>query len=335
MYKKKVENPLFKRARSKYFTNSYLLKLVDLDSPLNKSYWNTFYCASNLVQKNERITGKYCKNRWCTVCNRIRIAQLIQGYSSQISDFKKPYFITLTVPNCSELHLDETIDKMFKSFKKMIDIFRKRNTPIKGILKIEITYNYHENTFHPHFHLLIDVDTFNDAFFILPDSKSPDYQTVFNNFRAMDFYKDKKDIFLENLTDIQYNVINNLWLSYFPTAQRVAQFTTQTTQNTDLEIFKYFTKIITKVSDKYQFSAYAMDVIFKQMRKKQVFRVYGLKKINEEIDEILSVEVDEIDEKYRLWQYENCDWFDVSTGEALTQYEPTEYQLELRNQIRN
>ena len=75
---------LLKRARRKYLTTGYVGALVDAsglnDTHLQKSYWNTYHCARTLtLQSDGNITGRYCKNRWCLVCNSIRTALPLSG----------------------------------------------------------------------------------------------------------------------------------------------------------------------------------------------------------------------------------------------------------------
>ena len=63
---------LKKRAISKYYTNEILYPLIDLKNECEDSYWNTYHCVKTLHQDTEgKVTSKYCKNRWCIVCNRI------------------------------------------------------------------------------------------------------------------------------------------------------------------------------------------------------------------------------------------------------------------------
>mgnify|MGYP006936220685 CR=1 FL=1 len=59
---------LTKRAKAKHLTNAYTQRLALLNSPLKKSYNNTFYgCCTSLIQQEDKITSKYCNNRWCIV----------------------------------------------------------------------------------------------------------------------------------------------------------------------------------------------------------------------------------------------------------------------------
>lgn len=70
----------------------------------------------------------------------------------------KYIFLTLTVKNCYGEDLKDTLDLMTKSFNKLSE--RKAfKQAIKGYFRsLEITYNKKDNTYHPHFHLVLAVD---------------------------------------------------------------------------------------------------------------------------------------------------------------------------------
>jgi plasmid rolling circle replication initiator protein Rep len=154
----KPANILKKRAVAKYKTIEIILKLIELDSPNHHRYWNTFHCCNVLLQDGKKITGRYCNNRWCIVCNRIRTANLINGYLPVIRQkFKEPMFVTLTIPNISEQELQNTIREMTKTIRKITDLFRnRRDFRLKGIRKLECTYNEKGKDFHPHLHILVE-----------------------------------------------------------------------------------------------------------------------------------------------------------------------------------
>ena len=151
----KSKNILAGRAKSKAITNSLVQKLAALESPLKKSYWNTFHCCEHLAQNGQTLTAKYCNNRWCATCNRIRTAKLIDGYNPALKKLKNKYFVTLTIPNVKELELPGSIDLMLYNFNLIKDKLRKRGIKLIGIRKLECTYNSEKNNFHPHFHLII------------------------------------------------------------------------------------------------------------------------------------------------------------------------------------
>ena len=67
-------------------------------------------------------------------------------------------FLTLTVKNSSGEDLKDTLDLMMKSFSKLSrrKVFKKA---IKGYFRsLEITYNKEDDTYHPHFHLILAVN---------------------------------------------------------------------------------------------------------------------------------------------------------------------------------
>lgn len=148
---------LQKRARSKAFTNGFIFDLIDLKSPLLKSYWTTFYCSSIVLQDGKKISSKYCNQRWCLTCNRIRTAKMINGYHEPLSKLKQPYFITLTIPNVKAKYLKTSIERMNTDIRAITKNLKKTyGLTVKGLRKYECTYNSKEDNYHPHFHLIID-----------------------------------------------------------------------------------------------------------------------------------------------------------------------------------
>lgn len=162
---KKVDSKqtLQKRARAKVLTNTVLYQLIDLDSPLVSSYWNTYHCNNILMQEDDKITGKFCNNRWCLVCNRIRTAKLINGYKEPLSRMKEPHFVTLTIPNVKGKYLKSTIEDMLKTLTRIRKNIKKTyGIKLTGIRKVECTYNAERNDYHPHYHFLIETKEASD-----------------------------------------------------------------------------------------------------------------------------------------------------------------------------
>ena len=147
--------PLEKRAKSKHFTNKLAVQLAELRNEREQYYRNAFYCNHILTQVGNKITGKYCKTRICNTCNRIRMANLIEGYDSVLSKYNDLQFVTLTVPNCPGEELPATIVKMQRTFTRIVDRLRKRGIKPSGLRKLEITYNSSKSNYHPHYHLVV------------------------------------------------------------------------------------------------------------------------------------------------------------------------------------
>jgi hypothetical protein len=144
------------KQRAKYIGYALASKLYELDSPLKKSYMNSIFCNHVIEKNRDKVTSKYCKNRICPICNRIRTAQLIHSYLPEFQKWEELTFITLTIPNVSEVELKDSIELMNRTFKKIKDVLRKREEPLKCTRKLEITKNPETNEVHPHYHIICE-----------------------------------------------------------------------------------------------------------------------------------------------------------------------------------
>jgi hypothetical protein len=305
---------LFKRATRVYLKNALSLGLVDInkarramlmenvsdvsqmleyekeDKDVLRSYWNMYHCAGELTKIGDKITGRYCKNRLCLVCNSIRTAVLIEKYKPVFDEWgDDTYFVTLTAKTVDSCDLDDRIDGMFKVFNKIKERLRKRaqrtdTEKFQGLRKIECTYNPHYKKYHPHFHLMIKGE------------------------------KHAKQVL-------------NYWLELGKKEgwemSRDGQDVRQASKGSEMELFKYFTKIISsKAKDK---SIYldSLDVIFKAFRGRRVFQNFGFKlpKIEKEeiqaVEELQSPEVENFNEIIAF--LENYGSEHVSTGVLISE----------------
>lgn len=180
-----LRNPLLKRAKSKYFSTFIAKALADKKNDLEQYYRNAYYCNHELTQRGDKITAKYCKTRICNTCNRIRMANLINGYTPVLEKYSDLQFVTLTIPNCSGQDLQATISEMGKKFVKILDRLRKKSIRPDGLRKLEVTYNAKRGDFHPHYHIVVSGKSTADAILCawmqlnpLADSKAQDVRSV-------------------------------------------------------------------------------------------------------------------------------------------------------------
>lgn len=282
---KDVKETLKKRARSKYITKGLVTRLADKGEKLKKSYWHSWHCAEKMEQKDGKITGSYCKNRWCLTCNRIRTAKLIMGYMPQIRKFNDMQFVTLTLPNCKGDDLKATIELMNKRFNNVRRGVKRHDlhTPsaFKALRKLECTYNLQRSDYHPHYHLIVEGRHVAEC-------------------------------------------ILSRWLIQFPEANIKAQDIRAADEKSALELFKYFTKIFVKNKDTNEMEAnsYYLNTVFEAVRRKRTFQPYGIKMIAEEIDD-LEATIDVTDDYVTVWEWVVNDWIDVKTGEVLSGYSPS------------
>jgi hypothetical protein len=268
---------LKKRAKAKWFTQSYLQHLINLDSPLKNSYINTVFCCHTLHQKDGKITSRYCKNRWCIVCNRIRIGKAINGYLPELRKLEDPQFVTLTIPNVKKSELRGAIAAMVRTWRQMYQCLNKRRVQLRGVRKIECTYNPDEDSYHPHFHLIVSGKAVGEM------------------------------IICE-------------WLRRFSMAKRKAQDIRPADDGSMVELFKYFTKVITKQ----KVYVPAMDIIFRSMVGHRVFQPYGISQVSEDVEELQAEVIEGIEPGETFWEWSDCDWRDITSGKTLTGYVPDE-----------
>ncbi len=147
------------RARSKYLTDAIVEGLVRLGerTPLRFAYASTARCAAELVQEGVKVQGKYCRQRWCLVCNRIRTAKLISAYLPEMATWTDPHFVTLTIPNVQGRELHAVVRKMLETMRPIARAIRHTDgLELKAVRKLETTYSVGRGDYHPHLHLIVN-----------------------------------------------------------------------------------------------------------------------------------------------------------------------------------
>jgi hypothetical protein len=263
---------------------------------MKKQYWSSYHCALSVVQEGKEFTSKYCNNRWCVVCNRIRTAKLIRGYGEQIKHLETPHLVTLTIKAVPGQELKDKIDVMMGDFRKIHRTLKKRHqrgtlSKFVGVRKVECNYNAAAKTFNPHFHVLVQGQEVANA------------------------------LLQEWLSRHDPDLVNPL-----------AQDVRPADQNSIIEVFKYQTKLIGFKDEKSRgqdradcINPEALDTIFRAMRGRRTFQTYGgIKKVSEDVEEILAQEIEGVPEASTEWIWVDHDWYQAETGEALSEYVPGE-----------
>ena len=122
----------------------------------------------------------------------------------------------------------------------------------------------------------------------------------------------------------QAYLLRDLWVKRNPTANLAAQDIRKCDENSLLELFKYFTKIIQDG----KLYAQPLDNIFRAIRRVRVFQPFGIRKVSEEIEELISEEYEiQMREVVWIWRddQQSGDWYSVETGEGLTGYAPNDW----------
>lgn len=293
-----------KRARAKYISVPLAVRLAELRSELEKSYRNSVYCSSVIVQEDDHMRTHYCGNRWCLVCNRIRTARAINAYhpiiagdeAQGLTGWAEPVAVTLTMRNCVAADLEQRIEDMQSAFQSCYrGIRRTDKLEFVAVKKLECTYSVPRDDYHPHYHVIVDG------------------------------------------RDVAECLVSR-WLSWWGgLADRRAQHVAEADEGSLLELFKYFTKLTTKSRDgrtRQIAPVEALDVIFCAMHRRHVWRPYGFRLSDYEEELIEGDEIKDLERSPAFkrvgekaiwdWVQDLHDWVDKTTGEALSEYEPGE-----------
>ena len=113
---------------------------------------------------SKRLSGaNFCRLRMCPMCSwylsRKRTRDLMKVLNEPEHREKRLIFITLTVKNCQGKDLNDTIDNMYRALRSLTQKgkFLERRT-LGMVKKLEVTYNKNTGEYHPHFHLLCEVE---------------------------------------------------------------------------------------------------------------------------------------------------------------------------------
>lgn len=105
--------------------------------------------------------ANFCKVRLCPMCSwrrSLKIFAQVSKVMEYLSDDYNYLFLTLTVRNCSGDELSNVIDDMFIGLKSFFK-YKAIKQVVKGYFRcLEVTHNWEDDSYHPHFHMVLVVD---------------------------------------------------------------------------------------------------------------------------------------------------------------------------------
>ena len=283
-----------KRARAKFITTPLAVSLAELRTDLEKSYRNTVYCASQVVQEDGTLQSKYCGNRWCLVCSRIRTARAITAYMPVLREWNDPHLVTLTRRNVDAESLGDSLIEMLDAFNSCKrSIKRTEKLEFKAVRKTECTYNLRRKDYHPHYHVIVEGQR----------------QAELLRDKWVDRYGGEAELAAQDVRACDESSLMEVF----------KYFTKLTTKATTGE------RRITPPE--------ALDVIFSAMRGRRVWQPVGFRLSAQEDDQIEGEDLElkgtpafkrSADKVLWEWEQDLADWVDLATGEALSEYQPPE-----------
>lgn len=287
------------RAKRKLVSQVLALELVDIakekgNATLQRTFWNTYHCLESLIVANDRIYGRYCKNRLCPVCCAIRKAEIINKYLPIMNEWKEPYFLTLTVKAVPASKLSNVISSMQNELKTIFAKYRKQSqrktgTKLMGVRSLECNFNPNRKTYNPHFHLIV-----------------PDYLTG------------------EIIMNEWINRAKKTWVS--PKGQKLVKVFNNT--SCLIEIVKYSSKIFTEPDKNkkllkgqtHKIYVKALYNIVSAMQGKRIFDRFGFSLPKSKLPK--NAKQNEVsDYNQYLYDLKRADWIDTETNSPLTYYQ--------------
>ncbi|MEC1495542.1 protein rep, partial [Bacillus subtilis] len=126
-------------------------------------------CAEYLSFKRDPETDKlklyqahFCKVRLCPMCAWRRSLKIAYHNKLIVEEANRQYgcswiFLTLTVRNVEGDGLKPMIADMMKGWNRLFGYKRVKEASLGYFRALEITKNHKEDTYHPHFHVLLPV----------------------------------------------------------------------------------------------------------------------------------------------------------------------------------
>lgn len=127
-----------------------------------------------VARKGERLyrlkAANFCRQRVCPMCqfrkSEKQFAQTLEVVQELEQNGYRFLHLVLTIPNCdTPTELLQSVQILYKGFSTFY-MYNEIRSAFKGVLRcLEVSYNYDNDTYHPHLHCLVCVrqSYFNDA----------------------------------------------------------------------------------------------------------------------------------------------------------------------------
>lgn len=284
---------LKKRARSKYFSVAIVSALYPEGSKLKWAYFQTFKCSELIVQDADgKKRTHFCGNRWCLVCNRIRTARAILRYMPALEAWRGDSYMVTLTVRNCRGY--QTRSMLEEMYRSFTSCKRsiKRTHGLDFVAIRKLEVTYNA-----------EADTYHPHFHVI--------------IRG----------------EIQARALRALWLKFAPTDPlEIAQDVRPVDERGEMELFKYFTKMIGNG----KIHARSLNVMFEQIKGLRTYQPIGFKisdyapELEDDAEEELDVHcIDLAEKRYGevvnwIWIQDYADWVDPDTGECLTDYTPSD-----------
>ena len=285
-----------KRARAKFFSLQLARLLYALGGPLKRQYGRSMDCTMNIVLGTDgKARTHYCGSRWCMVCNRIRTARAIAKYGPVLDEWGDDAYLVTLT----------ILNRPGYQLRSAIQEMGKAFTSCKRSI-----IRTHGMDFEAIRKLEVTYNADRNDY-------HPHYHVVVRGHA-------------------QAIALQELWHKFAPTrTSESAQDIRQMDAGGRVEVFKYFTKLLTKDKETGKTKPpdpHSLDVIFSAIKGMRTYQTVGFKLSDyqdPEDEKLLTESVDTIlnhygEEASYVWVQDYADWLCFESGELLSGYEPSE-----------
>lgn len=271
----KLEKYVNKKKQSKKISEAYkIISWHEKNNEEKKRYKGYRYLINNCGKalsfkecgdghERKLVHANFCKIRFCPMCSwrrALKISREVHDVCYLMLQDKpnlKFLHLVLTVPNLSSKDLISGVTGFLYSFKKFVRIIPVSEAILGYFKTLEVTYNMGEDTYHPHFHCILIV---NSSYFT--------GQSYIRHSRWLDYWRQAT----------KNEDIKNLWIKPIDKSKK-------NLSKASAEVAKYITKFDTLIQEDSKNTASVLKTLDKALRSRRI-KCFGgimldyLKKLN-------------------------------------------------------
>jgi hypothetical protein len=121
-------------------------------------------CHQSIQEYTDQTTGEViykatnkCNDKLCLICSQIRSRVAIIKYQDKVNQMIDPVMVVLHQRSPGVGELKQHIDQMYQDWRSIFKVEAKSNREsMSVILALEVTTNETNQTYHPHYHIIIE-----------------------------------------------------------------------------------------------------------------------------------------------------------------------------------
>ncbi|MBR9859884.1 protein rep [bacterium] len=120
--------------------------------------YNVLRCMETIWLKEAGYSSNFCKSRVCLICSYKKQANLYSRTIEEVKSWTQPTAVTLTISHTGKSSLRQILNKIIKTFSKIIKYVRYHlgSKNYKLIRNLHLLIDSSRDNNHPHFHCITE-----------------------------------------------------------------------------------------------------------------------------------------------------------------------------------